>query len=132
MPFKLQLFESDELVLQPDGSLAKQFRVVGTNKVGMMAWHVHMKTPEYPGGRQLVIIANDVTFQSGSFGVQEVRERHVITVTQSKRESEGDDGMAVSRLHDRERRKTKRFDKQRETVSKNTCVGQTVENWADA
>lgn len=67
-----KLFESDELVLQADGSLAKQFRMVGTNKVGMLAWHVVMRTPEYPGGRELVIIANDVTFQSGSFGVREV------------------------------------------------------------
>ncbi|CBJ32783.1 Acetyl-CoA carboxylase [Ectocarpus siliculosus] len=66
-----QLFESDELVLQSDGTLQKQFRVVGTNKVGMLAWHVMMRTPEYPEGREIVIIANDVTFQSGSFGVAE-------------------------------------------------------------
>ncbi len=38
---------------------------------GMIAWHAKMKTPEYPQGRELVIIANDVTFQSGSFGVKE-------------------------------------------------------------
>ena len=37
----------------------------------MIAWHAKMKTPEYPQGRELVIIANDVTFQSGSFGVKE-------------------------------------------------------------
>jgi acetyl-CoA carboxylase / biotin carboxylase 1 len=37
----------------------------------MIAWHATMKTPEYPHGRELVIIANDVTFQSGSFGVKE-------------------------------------------------------------
>ncbi|CAN0308491.1 unnamed protein product, partial [Ectocarpus fasciculatus] len=66
-----QLFESDELVLQADGTLQKQFRVVGTNKVGMLAWHVMMRTPEYPEGREIVVIANDVTFQSGSFGVAE-------------------------------------------------------------
>ncbi len=30
-----------------------------------------MKTPLYPGGREAVIIANDVTIQSGSFGVLE-------------------------------------------------------------
>lgn len=39
--------------------------------VGMIAWHAVAKTPEYPDGRELVIIANDVTFQSGSFGVKE-------------------------------------------------------------
>lgn len=71
-PLLSQLFESDELVLQSDGTLQKQFRVVGTNKVGMLAWHVMMRTPEYPEGREIVVIANDVTFQSGSFGVAEV------------------------------------------------------------
>ena len=30
-----------------------------------------MKTPEYPGGHEVVFIANDVTVQSGSFGVEE-------------------------------------------------------------
>eukprot|EP00553_Chaetoceros_curvisetus_P009033 CAMPEP_0204634770 /NCGR_PEP_ID=MMETSP0717-20131115/30037_1 /ASSEMBLY_ACC=CAM_ASM_000666 /TAXON_ID=230516 /ORGANISM="Chaetoceros curvisetus" /LENGTH=82 /DNA_ID=CAMNT_0051653313 /DNA_START=15 /DNA_END=259 /DNA_ORIENTATION=+ len=30
-----------------------------------------MKTPEYPEGRDVVFIANDVTVQSGSFGVPE-------------------------------------------------------------
>lgn len=58
--------------MQPDGTLAKQFRMVGTNRVGMLAWHVVMRTPEYPDGREVVIIANDVTLQSGSFGVLEV------------------------------------------------------------
>merc|ERR1719203_2499628 len=30
-----------------------------------------MKTPEYPEGREVVFVANDVTVQSGSFGVPE-------------------------------------------------------------
>lgn len=30
-----------------------------------------MKTPEYPEGREIVLIANDVTVQNGSFGVRE-------------------------------------------------------------
>jgi len=46
-------------------------RLVGLNDIGMIAWHATMKTPEYPEGRELVIIANDVTYQSGSFGVKE-------------------------------------------------------------
>jgi acetyl-CoA carboxylase/biotin carboxylase 1 len=37
----------------------------------MVAWIVKMKTPEYPEGRDVVFIANDVTVQSGSFGVPE-------------------------------------------------------------
>lgn len=54
-----------------DGKLTKARRLVGLNDIGMIAWHATMKTPEYPEGRELVIIANDVTFQSGSFGVKE-------------------------------------------------------------
>ena len=64
-------FAFDELVLQSDGELAKEKRFPGTNKVGMLAWHITMKTPQYPGGRDVVVIANDVTVQSGSFGVLE-------------------------------------------------------------
>ena len=37
----------------------------------MVAWVCSMKTPEYPSGREVVFIANDVTVQSGSFGVKE-------------------------------------------------------------
>lgn len=37
----------------------------------MLAWHCVMKTPQYPEGREVIMIANDVTVQSGSFGVQE-------------------------------------------------------------
>jgi hypothetical protein len=47
-------------------------RAVGTNKEGMVAWRLTLKTPEYPEGRDVVVIANDVTVQSGSFGVKEV------------------------------------------------------------
>jgi len=65
------IFEAQELLEQEDGSLAKGSRAIGTNKDGMVAWHVTMKTPEYPEGREVVFIANDVTVQSGSFGVDE-------------------------------------------------------------
>lgn len=65
------LFTFDELVLGKDGQLKKEKRFPGTNKVGMLAWHTVLKTPQYPEGREVVMIANDVTVQSGSFGVQE-------------------------------------------------------------
>ena len=65
------LFTFDELVLGRDGELRKEKRFPGTNKVGMLAWHTVLKTPQYPEGREVVMIANDVTVQSGSFGVQE-------------------------------------------------------------
>jgi acetyl-CoA carboxylase/biotin carboxylase 1 len=66
------LLEVDELLLdEQTGALAPGSRVVGDNKVGMVGWHCTLKTPEYPGGRPLVIVANDCTVQSGSFGVKE-------------------------------------------------------------
>ena len=65
------LFSSDELILDDSGELIRGSRPIGTNKVGMVAWHTTMKTPEYPEGREVVFIANDVTVQSGSFGVSE-------------------------------------------------------------
>ena len=65
------LFSFDELILGKDGELRKEKRFPGSNKVGMLAYHTVMKTPQYPEGRDVVIIANDVTVQSGSFGVQE-------------------------------------------------------------
>ena len=43
----------------------------GSNTVGMIAWLVTMKTPQYPEGRQIVLIANDVTVQVGSFSEAE-------------------------------------------------------------
>mmetsp|Transcript_23591 Transcript_23591/g.76855 ORF Transcript_23591/g.76855 Transcript_23591/m.76855 type:complete len:2137 (+) Transcript_23591:142-6552(+) len=71
MPPSGSLFEAKELVLGADGELQQQVRPVGSNKIGMLAWVCKMKTPEYPNGREVVLIANDVTVQSGSFGVEE-------------------------------------------------------------
>ena len=46
-------------------------RAPGLNSVGMVAWHVTMKSPESPSGREFVLISNDITFQAGSFGTRE-------------------------------------------------------------
>jgi len=65
------VFDSQEFIEGDDGELVLGSRQIGTNTIGMVAWLVNMKTPEYPEGREVVFIANDVTVQSGSFGVQE-------------------------------------------------------------
>ncbi|EPS68705.1 hypothetical protein M569_06062, partial [Genlisea aurea] len=41
------------------------------NDVGMVAWIVEMSTPEFPSGRTIFVVANDVTFRNGSFGPRE-------------------------------------------------------------
>lgn len=46
-------------------------RPAGLNDIGMVAWILDMSTPEYPNGRQIVVIANDITFRAGSFGPRE-------------------------------------------------------------
>jgi acetyl-CoA carboxylase/biotin carboxylase 1 len=63
-----------ELVLdEKTGELRQVKRAPGTNNIGMVAWLMELLTPEYPQGRQVVMIANDVTFQAGSFGPAEDR-----------------------------------------------------------
>jgi acetyl-CoA carboxylase/biotin carboxylase 1 len=70
MPMKLILRE-DVPNLGKSGELVKTRRFPGANKIGMLAWITTLKTPQYPEGREVVFIANDVTVQSGSFGVLE-------------------------------------------------------------
>jgi len=65
-----QVFRSRELVLE-DGELVAVERPVGQNTIGMVAWECTMKTPEYPEGRDVIIIGNDLTIKAGSFGVVE-------------------------------------------------------------
>lgn len=37
----------------------------------MVAFKMKFKTPEYPEGRDAIVIGNDITFQIGSFGIGE-------------------------------------------------------------
>lgn len=41
------------------------------HQVGMVAFRMKMKTPEYPEGRDIIVICNDITHMIGSFGPQE-------------------------------------------------------------
>ncbi|XP_061865746.1 acetyl-CoA carboxylase 2 [Colius striatus] len=60
-----------ELVLDSQGHLVQMNRVPGGNEVGMVAFKMKLKTPEYPKGREIVLICNDITHQIGSFGPEE-------------------------------------------------------------
>ncbi|KAJ3673764.1 hypothetical protein LUZ60_005756 [Juncus effusus] len=46
-------------------------RKPGQNKIGMVAWRFEMRTPEFPSGREIIVVANDMTVISGSFGPKE-------------------------------------------------------------
>ena len=65
------LFADVELVRSAEGVLEESTRSPGENTCGVVAWRCTMRTPEYPEGRDIVVIANDVTYQAGSFGVME-------------------------------------------------------------
>ena len=45
--------------------------VVFVDQIGMVVWRMTLKTPEFPDGRDIIIIANDMTHKIGSFGPQE-------------------------------------------------------------
>lgn len=64
------LLECVELVLDGD-SLIEMKRLPGENTVAMVAWRIVLATPEYPEGREIIMIANDLTYFIGSFGIQE-------------------------------------------------------------
>nr|BBG67099.1 acetyl-CoA carboxylase [Gnetum ula] len=46
-------------------------RHVASNDIGMVAWKMEMITPEFPSGRTILVVANDVTYSVGSFGPKE-------------------------------------------------------------
>jgi acetyl-CoA carboxylase/biotin carboxylase 1 len=67
-----QMVTYAELVPGENGrKLVEVNRELGINTIGMVGWMVTARTPEYPAGRQFVIVANDVTFKIGSFGPEE-------------------------------------------------------------
>ncbi|XP_049317448.1 acetyl-CoA carboxylase [Bactrocera dorsalis] len=64
------LIECMELVLDDD-NLVEMQRLPGENNCGMVAWRIVLATPEYPEGREIIVIANDLTYFMGSFGIKE-------------------------------------------------------------
>eukprot|EP00457_Paulinella_chromatophora_P000115 gb/GEZN01000115.1/.p1 GENE.gb/GEZN01000115.1/~~gb/GEZN01000115.1/.p1 ORF type:complete len:2290 (+),score=335.54 gb/GEZN01000115.1/:133-6870(+) len=76
-----KLMEAVELVIDRDVKMDPLFRtgklkekkvVPGSNDIGMVAWRVTLFLPECAEtGRDVVFIANDITFLAGTFGVQE-------------------------------------------------------------
>ncbi|KAK0320955.1 acetyl-coenzyme-A carboxylase [Friedmanniomyces endolithicus] len=71
-----ECMEYSELVLDDSDNLAEVSREPGANSIGMIAWIITAKTPEYPRGRRFIVIANDITFKIGSFGPAEDKFFH--------------------------------------------------------
>ena len=60
-----------ELVLDKHDSLTEIHRVPGENDTGMIAWRITLFVPECPEGRDIIVIANDITYKTGTFGPKE-------------------------------------------------------------
>jgi acetyl-CoA carboxylase/biotin carboxylase 1 len=71
--------ESKELVLDEDDQLVELDRAPGNNTFGMVGWVFTLRTPEYPNGRRVVIVANDITYKIGSFGPTEDQFFYLVT-----------------------------------------------------
>ncbi|CAG8461604.1 13367_t:CDS:2 [Racocetra fulgida] len=65
------VLEAKELALDEKGQLQEVVRSAGSNTCGMVAWLLTLFTPEYPKGRKIIVIANDITYQFGTFGFVE-------------------------------------------------------------
>ncbi|BCS26346.1 acetyl-CoA carboxylase ACC1 [Aspergillus puulaauensis] len=74
-----ECMDYSELVLDDADNLVEISRGPGTNTHGMVGWLVTARTPEYPAGRRFIIVANDITFQIGSFGPLEDKFFHQCT-----------------------------------------------------
>jgi acetyl-CoA carboxylase / biotin carboxylase 1 len=74
------LLESTELVSDEHGELQEVDRLPGNNTIGMVAWVCTLRSPEYPDGRRVVVIANDITHKIGSFGPVEDEFFHKATL----------------------------------------------------
>ncbi|KAJ8783971.1 hypothetical protein J1605_009014, partial [Eschrichtius robustus] len=78
-PLPSDMLTYTELVLDDQGQLVHMNRLPGGNearqeigkKIGMVAWKMTLKSPEYPEGRDIIVIGNDITYRIGSFGPQE-------------------------------------------------------------
>ncbi|TQB75086.1 acetyl-coenzyme-A carboxylase [Monascus purpureus] len=74
-----ECIDYEELVLDDKDNLVEVAREPGTNTHGMVGWIVTARTPEYPRGRRFIIVANDITYQIGSFGPAEDKFFHKCT-----------------------------------------------------
>ncbi|KRZ57740.1 Acetyl-CoA carboxylase [Trichinella nativa] len=71
-PTSVEVLQGVELALDSrTGDLVEVNRIPGENTCGMVVWRLTLKTPEYVNGRDIILIANDMTHLIGSFGVEE-------------------------------------------------------------
>ena len=70
-PSDEEMGTATEIWIDESGDLVERDRPPGENNCGMVAWRLRLRSPEFPDGRELILIANDMTVMIGSFGVRE-------------------------------------------------------------
>lgn len=66
------LCQFHELVYdEADQKLIEREDAGSLSEIGMVAWRVRLIVPEYPEGREIIVIANDISHQIGSFSMRE-------------------------------------------------------------
>jgi len=67
------LMKAQELMLDDstDSGLKEVTRPEGKNAIGMVAWRLTIRTPNFPEGRDVILCSNDLTVFVGSFGTKE-------------------------------------------------------------
>lgn len=81
MKFTPPFFVSKLIKIKPNEVFALFFKdyllilccllLIFSVQIGMVAWRMTLRTPEYPTGREIIVICNDITHKIGSFGPQE-------------------------------------------------------------
>ncbi|KIJ20620.1 hypothetical protein PAXINDRAFT_165527 [Paxillus involutus ATCC 200175] len=77
--FPKKFLDAKELVLDEHDQVTEVERAPGNNTFGMVAWMFTLRTPEFPDGRKVVVIANDITYKIGSFGPIEDQFFYLVT-----------------------------------------------------
>jgi biotin carboxylase/acetyl-CoA carboxylase carboxyltransferase component/biotin carboxyl carrier protein len=72
---KEMILESEQgpIKVLKNAEIIKKRAEESENDCGMIAWEMKMFTPDSPKGRKIIVIANDITHQMGSFSMKEHR-----------------------------------------------------------
>ena len=70
-PVPEDILTAQELAIDPGGDLMPIDRPVGQNDLSIVAWRVHIKTPEVPCGREFMVVSGDMTYMGGSVSIEE-------------------------------------------------------------
>eukprot|EP00850_Spirogloea_muscicola_P010152 SM000058S18582 [mRNA] locus=s58:582944:601807:- [translate_table: standard] len=75
LPAAADAFSATELVMTESGKSGSDLEEIkvspGCNKLGMVGWSIFLRTADAPQGREILLIANDITYKWGAFGTME-------------------------------------------------------------